>query len=502
MTHLVECVPNFSEGRDAATLAALRAALVSVSGVRLLDVQADADHNRSVFTFVAPPDAAVEAAFRAVKIASERIDLTVHHGEHPRMGATDVVPFVPLGGTTMDDCIALARRLGERIGAELGIPVFLYARAATRPSRERLPDVRKGEFEGLREEIGTNLEKDPDYGPKRLHPTAGATAVGARPFLVAYNVYLGGGDEALAKAIAKKVRASSGGLPAVQAMGITVGGEPQVSMNLVDLDTPAIHEAFDAVAAAAREAGADTGWSEIVGLVPERAVHQAVEAHLKLREPVSEHVLEAKVRWSAGPSLGEWMDSVASASPTPGGGTVSAVAGAMAASLVAMVARLTVGRRKYAEVDAEFRGMIERAEALRLALIRLGDEDSKAFDAVSAAYSIPKDRDAERQAAIQAALMGATLVPLETLRAAREVAGLAARAAEAGNRNAVSDAGVAAILAHAAARGAAYNVRINVVGMPDPSEAAPMAEEAQRLVGEVARDAERAAAMVEAVVGG
>ena len=501
MTRLVECVPNFSEGRSRETLDALAAALTSVPGVRLLDVQADADHNRSVFTFVAPPDAALEAAFRAVRTASERIDLRVHKGEHPRMGAADVVPFVPLEGVTMDDCVALARRLGERLGTELGIPVFLYARAATRPARERLPDVRKGEFEGLREEIGANPEKDPDFGPTRIHPTAGATAVGARPFLVAYNVYLAGGDEALAKAIAKQVRAASGGLPAVQAMGITVGGEPQVSMNLLDTDATPVHVAFDAVAAAAREAGADAGWSEIVGLVPERAVHGAAQAHLKLREPVKEHVLEEQVRRSAGPSLGEWMDAVASATPTPGGGTVSAVAGAMAAALAEMVARLTVGRKKYAAVDGEFRTLQGRAETLRARLVRLGDEDAAAFNAVSTAYAIPKDRGAERAAAIQAALLGASRVPLETLRAARDVAALAARAAEAGNRNAASDAGVAALLAGAAARGAAYNVRINVAGMPDPAAAAPLLEEATRLLAEAVRDAERATAVVEREIG-
>ncbi len=501
MPSLVECVPNFSEGRLASTLGALQDAMTSVPGVRLLDVQADADHNRSVFTFVAPPDAAVEAAFRAVKLAGALIDLTTHRGEHPRMGATDVVPFVPLAGATMDDCVALAKRLGARIGTELGIPVFLYARAAARPSRERLPDVRKGEFEGLRGLIGTDPEHDPDFGPRKIHPTAGATAVGARPFLVAYNVYLAGGDEALAKVIAKKVRVSSGGLPAVQAMGIMVGGEPQVSMNLLDIDVTPMHVAFDTVAGLAREAGADAAWSEIVGLVPERAVHGATEAHLKLREPVAAHVLEEQVRRSGGPALGEWMDAVASASPTPGGGTVSAVAGAMAAALAAMVARLTVGRKKYAEVDAEFRQLLDGAEALRLTLVRLGEEDAKAFEAVSAAYALPKDREVERNAAIQAALMGATRVPLETLRAARETAGLAARAAEAGNRNAVSDAGVAALLAQAAARGAAYNMRINVVGMPVPAEAAPLLEEARRLIGAASEDAERAAALVEAAIG-
>src|SRR5881409_4208201 len=209
---LVECVPNFSEGRNAATIEALRTALSSVPGVRLLDVQADAAHNRSVFTFVAPPDTSVEAALAAMRVATERIDLSRHTGEHPRMGATDVVPFVPVRDVTMDDCVALARRLAERAAAELEIPIYLYARAATRPERERLPDIRKGEFEGLRERIGRDAAAAPDYGPPRIHPTAGASAVGARPPLIAYNIYLDSSDVAIAREIAKRIRTSSGGL--------------------------------------------------------------------------------------------------------------------------------------------------------------------------------------------------------------------------------------------------------------------------------------------------
>src|SRR5437764_7009503 len=234
---LVECVPNFSEGRDAATIEALRTALTSVPGVRLLDVQADASHNRSVFTFVAPPEAALEAALRAMRVATERIDLTKHTGEHPRMGATDVIPFIPVRDVTMDQCVSLARRLGERAAAELRLPIYLYAKAALRPDRERLPDIRKGEFEGLRERIGTDPAADPDFGPRRIHPTAGAPAAGARPFLVAVNLYLDPPDVAGAKEIAKRIRTSSGGLPAVQASGFDVGGRAQVAMNLLDIDT-------------------------------------------------------------------------------------------------------------------------------------------------------------------------------------------------------------------------------------------------------------------------
>jgi glutamate formiminotransferase/formiminotetrahydrofolate cyclodeaminase len=497
---LVECVPNFSEGRDLAVLDALREALTSVPGVRLLDVQADASHHRSVFTFVAPPDAAVEAAFRAVRLARERIDLRVHKGEHPRMGAADVVPFIPLEGATMEDCVALAKKLGERIGRELEIPVFLYERAASRPERTNLADVRKGEFEGLRDLIGKDPAKQPDFGPERIHPSAGAVAVGARPFLVAYNVYLASGDPALAKTIAKQVREAGGGLKAVKALGMLVGGEAQVSMNLVDIDVTPPHVAFEAVAAAARQAGSAATWSEVVGMVPERCVQGAAQQHLKLREPVAAHVLEAKVRGTAGPTLSDWMDAVASSSPAPGGGTVSAVAGAMAGALAAMVGRLTVGRKKFVAVDAEFRALVDRAEALRVRLMRLGDEDAAAFNAVSAAYALPKEPEPPRKAAIQRALIGAAKVPLETLRSARDVAALAARAAEAGNKNAVSDAGVAALLAGAAAQGAAYNVRINISGMPDPAEAAPLAAEASGLLEEARRHAERAAAAVEAAI--
>jgi glutamate formiminotransferase/formiminotetrahydrofolate cyclodeaminase len=499
---LVECVPNFSEGRSVETLDALRAALTSVPGVRLLDVQADPSHNRSVFTLVAPPDAAAEAVFRAVRLAAARIDLRAHRGEHPRMGATDVVPFIPLVDATMDDCVALARKLGERIGSELSIPVFLYERAATRPERANLADVRKGEFEGLRDLIGTDPARAPDFGPARIHPTAGAVAVGARPFLVAYNVYLAGGGQPLARSIARQVREAGGGLKAVKALGLLVGSEGQVSMNLVDIDVTPPHVAFEAVAAAARAAGSDAAWSEVVGMVPERCVYRATERQLKLREPVEGHVLEAKVRATAGPTLGDWVDAVASASPAPGGGTVSAVAGAMAAALAAMVGRLTVGRKKYLAVDPEFRDLVERAEALRLRLMHLGDEDAAAFNAVSTAYALPKEPEAPRKAAIQKALMGAARVPLETLRAARDVAALAARAAEAGNRNAVSDAGVGALLAGAAARGAAYNVRINASGMPDPAEATPLVTEAGRLIEEAETEVARATRAVEAAIGG
>ena len=258
---LVECVPNFSEGRRPEVISAIRSAIASVTGVVVLDVSSDRSHNRTVLTFVAPVEGAVQAAFNGIAKACELIDLTKHQGEHPRIGATDVCPFIPLEGATMDDCIALARSLGERVGRELGIPVFLYERAATRPDRENLADVRRGEFERARDEIGTHPARIPDFGPNKIHPTAGATAIGARPFLVAFNVYLGPASNlAVAREVAKKVRTSGGGLPCVKGLGLEVDGQAQVSMNLTDTDTTPIHVAYDAVRKEAEACGVSPTW--------------------------------------------------------------------------------------------------------------------------------------------------------------------------------------------------------------------------------------------------
>src|SRR5690348_10576463 len=451
---LVECVPNFSEGRDREVLDALRHALTGVPGVTLLDVQADPSHHRSVFTLVAPPEAALEAAFRAARVAREKIDLTRHSGEHPRMGATDVIPFVPVRDVTMDECVALARRLGERLGRELEIPVFLYAKAAARPERERLPDVRKGEFEGLRERIGADPSADPDSGPKRVHPTAGATAVGARPFLVAFNVYLDSADVSLAKEIAKRIRTSSGGLPAVQASGFEVGGKAQVSMNLLDVDVTPPAVVFDAIAGA----GA---------------------AHLKLPD-AGAHLLEAKIRAAEGPSLDGWVGELAGGAPVPGGGSAAALAGVLAGALVAMVARLTIGRKAYAAVEARARELLTEGDALRAELRRLVDEDAAAYTGVSAAYKIPKD-DPARARAIDSALLVAATTPLETARAASRLMALAREIGQIGNKNAGSDAKVAEMLARASLLGALENVRVNLGSLSEPARGAELAEEAKRL---------------------
>lgn len=461
---LVECVPNFSEGRDRATIDALRAAMEDVSGVELLDVQSDTAHNRSVFTFVAPPSAAVTAAFAAMRIATQRIELTKHSGEHPRMGATDVVPFVPVSGITMEECVALARQLGERVGKELEIPVFLYARAATRPERVLLPEVRKGEFEGMRDRT-----LEPDFGPNRVHPTAGATAIGARPFLVAYNVYLDTSDVSIAKDIAKQIRTSSGGLPAVQASGFTVDGLAQVSINLLDIDITTPATVFAAIKALAAKCDVEVKKSEIVGLVPERAIIGAAAAALRLPD-ASDHILEAKIRSAQGPTLDGWLDELAGGSPTPGGGSAAALAGTLAAALVAMVARLTIGKKAYAAVDTRAREILAEAETLRAQLRRLVDEDAAAYGGVSRAYKIPKD-DPTRARAIDDALVAACRTPADVAQRAARVLVLAREIGTIGNKNASSDATVGQLLAQTAIKGAAENIKVNVAAMSDPTRA-------------------------------
>ena len=485
---LIECVPNFSEGRRPEVVTAIRDAIASVAGAHVLDTSADASHNRCVITFVAPVDVVADAAFHGIRAAHALIDLTVHTGEHPRMGAADVVPFIPLDGATMEDCIALARALGERVGRELSVPVFLYERAATRPDRENLADVRRGGFEGLRDDIGRTPQRTPDFGPPSVHPTAGAVAIGARPFLIAYNVYLGpASNMGVAKEVAKAVRGSSGGLRYVKALAFEVDGQAQVSMNLVDSERTPLHQAYDAVAMEAEARGVTPTWSELVGLVPERALLDAAARHIRLRNFSPDMVLERTVRAAiaGGESLSDFVGSVASSSPTPGGGSVAAHAGALAAALAQMVAGLTVGKKKYAAVDAEMRQLALRAAALATTLSALVARDAAAYAVVAAAYKLPADDDAQathRTATIDDALLHAAEVPLETANACAEVAALVLAVAERGNANAASDAGVAAQLAEAGCVGASYNVRINVSSLGDRSRGASLVQDVKSLV--------------------
>ena len=500
---LVECVPNFSEGRRPEVVTAIRDAIAAVEGVSILDVSSDTSHNRTVITFVAPLDRAVDAAYAGIREARERIDLTTHTGEHPRMGAADVVPFIPLEGATMEDCIVLARTLGERVGTELQIPVFLYERAATTPARENLADVRRGQFEGLRDEIGRNPARKPDFGPERIHPTFGAVAIGARPFLVAYNVYLGPATNMeVARRVAKAVRGSSGGLKGVKALALEVDGQAQVSMNLVDTERTPMHRAFELVRAEAEAWGVSPTWSEIVGLVPERVLFDAGMRHVQLDKFTVDQVLERTVRRaiSGGESLSGYLASVASPNPVPGGGSVAAYAGALGAALAQMVAGLTIGKKKYAAVESEMKDISLQATALGNELTSLAARDAAAYQAVADAHKLPKEPEsaaAARARAITEALLGAARVPLETARACARVAELAAIVAERGNTNAASDAGVAALLADAACRGASYNVRINVASLDDRSAGTALLEETARVVAETSGHAARATAAVE-----
>jgi glutamate formiminotransferase/formiminotetrahydrofolate cyclodeaminase len=502
---LVECVPNFSEGRRPEVVQDIRDAIAAVKGVTVLDVSSDESHNRSVITFVVPVESAVDAAFAGIAAARDHIDLNKHQGEHPRMGAADVVPFVPLEGTTMEQCVELARTLGERVASELEIPVYLYERAATRPERENLANVRRGQFEGIRDEMPTKPERAPDFGPSRVHPTAGAVAIGARPFLVAYNVYLGDASHlATAKQVARAVRGSSGGLRYVKALGLDVEGQAQVSMNLVDIAQTPVYRAYDMVKMEAAASGVATTWSEIVGLIPEQALFDAAARHLQLTNFDADQVLERRVRAAATstqqPSTEDFVASVAAATPTPGGGSVAAHTGALAGALAQMVAALTVGRKKYADVEGEMRDVARRGAELSHRLNELVALDAQSYAAVSSAYKLPKDtpeQQEQRSAAITAALVGASEVPLETARAAAEVASLAETAAAKGNANAVSDAGVAALLAEAACRGAAYNVRINVASLSDPDAGRALSEAAAQFVQQASESAKRAIAEVE-----
>jgi glutamate formiminotransferase / formiminotetrahydrofolate cyclodeaminase len=473
MAKLVECVPNFSEGRRREVIEALIETVATVPGAMVLDCEMDPDHNRCVLTFAGEPEPVMEAAVRVVKRASELIDLNHHTGQHPRMGATDVVPFVPVENVTLEDCAEMARVVGRRIGEECGVPVFLYEAAASRPERKSLADVRRGEFEGLRELIGKDPKRAPDFGPPAIHPTAGATAVGARKFLVAFNANLNTGDVRVAKAVAAAIREQSGGLKNVRALGFSIEGgrRAQVSMNLVDTEATPVHRVLALVRDEAARRGAMISGCEMVGLVPEYAMLDAAEHALQLEGFRRDQVLELRLRTpplTGAVSLGGFFEQVSGPTPTPGGGTVSAVVGALGAALATMVANLTLGKKKYAAVEESMRELKREAADAQRELVGLGRRDSDAFDAVLKARRLPQTTPAEvaeRDAAMVAAELEAARVPLQTAEACARVIALAERAARQGNVNAASDAGVAGLLATAAAEGALLNVQINLKSM-------------------------------------
>jgi glutamate formiminotransferase len=291
---IVECVPNFSEGRRKEVIDQIAEAIAVVPGIQVLDVQSDADHNRTVVAFAGEAEAVEEAAFRGIEKAAELIDMNLHRGEHPRMGAADVVPFVPIRGVTMEDCVAIARRLGERVGRELGIPVYLYEKAATRPERQNLADVRRGEYEGIKAEIATRPEREPDFGPQHLGK-AGATAIGVRPPLIAFNVYLDTDDVEVAKAVARAVRHSSGGLRYVKALGLLVKGKAQVSMNLTDYRRTPVHRVVEMIRREAARYGVAMLESELIGLIPNEALVDAAKFYLQLGGFSSQQILENRL---------------------------------------------------------------------------------------------------------------------------------------------------------------------------------------------------------------
>jgi glutamate formiminotransferase/formiminotetrahydrofolate cyclodeaminase len=487
---LVECIPNFSEARRPEVVEAIVSAITS-AGVIVLDRHSDTDHNRTVVTFIGPPAEVEEAAFQGIRKAAELINLDQHTGSHPRIGATDVVPFVPISGIGMDDCILIARRLGERVGRELNLPIYLYEAAALQPERVNLENIRRGQYEGLKAEIETHPERKPDFGPARLGP-AGATVIGARHPLIAFNVYLASDDLTIAKAVAKAVRQSSGGLPSVKALGMLVEGLAQVSMNLTNFRQTSIQAAVEAVRGEAARHGVGIHHCELVGLVPQEALTETAVRYLQLDGFKNEQVLETRLYNlpRTGPAGSNFLDDLAAATPTPGGGSAAAHAGAMGAALVAMVARLTIGKKKYLAVEGQMNEILKQAERLRSDLTEAVDEDAAAFKEVMAAFKLPKDSPGQekvRLETIEKATLHAAQVPLSVAQKSVKVMALAERAVALGNLNTISDGASAAAMAMAALTSAGFNVRINLAGLTDKTAGDTLLSQLHTLEGKAGK---------------
>jgi glutamate formiminotransferase/formiminotetrahydrofolate cyclodeaminase len=549
---LVECVPNFSEGRDLEKIKAITREIEAVAGVRLLDVDPGASTNRTVVTFIGPPDAVAEAAFRAVARAAEVIDMRTHKGAHSRVGATDVCPLVPVSGVTMEDCVALAEALGARVAAELGIPVFLYEAAARRPERRNLATVRAGEYEGLPDKL-KDPRWAPDFGDPVFNPKSGATVIGAREFLIAYNIDLNTRDRKLAHEIALSLRESGrakrdkdgnvvkdkrgrtvkvpGKFKEVKSVGWYVEdyGLAQISVNFTNYKVTPIHAVFDEARRLAAKLGLRVTGSELVGLIPKEALLMAGR-HYLAKQGKSPGVPEAElVRTAvrslglgdvvpfdpdkkiieyqfreAGPSLAAmtlrgFADELSMDSPAPGGGSVAALCGALSAALAAMVANLTVGKKGYEAVAEEMTATAVRGQALKDALLEAVDRDTRAFNKVMDAFRLPKatpEQAAEKERALEAANKEATLVPLEVLEQAVEAVALAKAAAAKGNRNSVSDAGVAGLVGWAAGEGAYDNILINLGSISDAAFGARVRKRAAALRKSLDRDAKAVRASV------
>jgi glutamate formiminotransferase/formiminotetrahydrofolate cyclodeaminase len=517
---LVECVPNFSEGRRPEVIEAIVTAMQQAAPIHILDTSSDPDHNRTVVTFTGTPEAVERAMFAGMQTAAAQIDMNEHSGEHPRLGATDVVPFVPIRDVTMDDCVAIALRLGQRVGEELEIPVYLYEAAASRPERQNLEYLRGTTFqyEQLKEVISTDPNRMPDFGPAMMG-TSGASVIGARPPLVAYNVYLTTGEVEIARKIARAVRNTSGGLRYLKAAGFLVEGQAQVSMNLTNYQKTPVYRIVEMIRSEAARYGVSVAFSELIGLAPQEFFVETARWYLQLDKFQPDQILEYRIqRAEAGVSaLAEeeppvpeqasrpvltietpprsaapFVGAVAEGTAAPGGGAVAALAGALSAGLAEMVARLTLGKKRYADVEETMKAIVAAASDLRGRLLSAVDEDVAAFNTLMAAYRLPED-DPERADAIRDNTIYAADVPLNVARLALEAMELAEQVARQGNKNAATDAAVASLMGLAAVEGAALNVRVNMAGLKDDSLA-------DRYDRDVMAMVERARALRDAVM--
>ncbi len=549
MDKIVECVPNFSEGKDMNLIGKITDEIKSVDGVVLLDVDPGKDTNRTVVTFAGSPEGVSEAAFLAIKKASELIDMSKHKGAHARMGATDVCPFVPVSGVSMDDCIEISKKVGKRVGEELGIPVYLYANSAQRKERKRLPDIREGEYEALAEKL-KDKEFEPDFGKPEFNKKSGATAIGARGFLIAYNVNLNTRQKKIANKIAKRIREKGrvvknketglketipGMFKGVQGMGwyIEEYKMAQITVNILDFNESPLYRIFDESERLANEFGARVTGSEIVGLIPLKALLDAGIHYLK-KQGSSTGVSEREILRVAVQSMGlnevsefnvderiieyrfrkpgrlvsmkidDFMEELASDSPAPGGGSVAALCGSLSASLSAMVGNLTTGKLKYKNVKDLMIEISEKGQALNRFFIDAIDKDTEAFNKIMDAFAMPKKDDNEkkvREKAIQEATVEATLIPFSVLEKSKEAAELALQVAINGNTNSLSDSGVAGLTAVAAATGAYYNVLINLEGISDPKFIEKMKGESLHLLKEIKEIGNKTSEVMEKGIG-
>lgn len=550
-------MPNFSEGRKSDSINQIVSEITSVEGIRLLDVDPGKDTNRTVVTFVGSPEAVIEAAFRAIKKASHLINMAVHTGAHPRMGATDVCPLIPVAGITREECVAYAKRLAERVGNELGIPVYLYGDAATRPGRKNLPDIREGEYEALPEKM-KNPDFAPDHGPAIFNPSAGATAIGVRDFMLAFNVNLNTQDARLAKEIALAVRESGrakrdrngtllkdergnairvpGKLAFCQADGwyIAEYGCAQVTMNLHRFASVGLHTAFDAVCEEAARLGLRVTGSELIGLAPKQAlidagrhylrrqgktagvpeeaiIHTAIRSlglndvtAFKPEEKIIEYAMKEEKRRLIDLTLKGFVDELSSDSPAPGGGSVSALSGALSAALCSMVANLTFGKKENRRHNKILEELAIRAQELKNLYLDLIDDDTDAFDAYLDAMRMPKKTDAEKQSreeAMELAAKHAIEIPLTTLQRAVSLVQLSETAVKKGNDKMLSDAAVSALQAEASAEGAWMNVMINLPSVHDGAFVEKVKAEADASLKEVKRARARVIAFAKKRLG-